>query len=167
MISGERQAAALGRYAITAGTGAGHASHAPHWPMVSRLRLGPLSSAVPRARLHAKVTLKAWNLAHVAHDAEMIVSELTTNALKASWSLTDPRPIVLHLLADHERLTTQVWDALRVAPDPAPHAIDAKSGRGLEIVSMISDRWGFYRLDAGGKIVWATIELKSPHQSRR
>jgi hypothetical protein len=32
---------------------------------------------------------------------------------------------------------------------------------------MISDRWGFYRPDAGGKIVWATIELKSPHQSGR
>jgi hypothetical protein len=87
--------------------------------------------------------------------------------LKASWSLIDPQAIVLHLLADHERLTTQVWDALPVAPNPAPHAIDAETGRGLEIVSMISDRWGFYRPDAGGKIVWATIELKSPYESER
>jgi hypothetical protein len=87
--------------------------------------------------------------------------------LKASWSLIDPQPIVLHLLADHERLTTQVWDALPAAPDPAPHAIDTETGRGLEIVSVLSDRWGFYRPDAGGKIVWATIDLNSPHQSGR
>ena len=54
--------------------------------MVSRLRLGPLPSAVPCARQHAKVILKEWNLANVADDAEMIVSELATNALKATWS---------------------------------------------------------------------------------
>jgi anti-sigma regulatory factor (Ser/Thr protein kinase) len=167
MISGERQAAALGRYATTAGTGTGHHRFAQHWPMVSRLRLGPLPSAVPCARLHAKLLLKAWNLRNVADDAEMIVSELTTNALKASWSLTDPQPIVLQLLANHERLTIQVWDALPVAPDPQSHAIDAETGRGLEIVSLLSDRWGFHHPNSGGKIVWATVELTTPREPGR
>ena len=133
--------------------------------MVSRLRLGPLPSAVPCARQHAKVILKEWNLANVADDAEMIVSELATNALKATWTLTDARPIVLHLLADHGCLTIQVWDALPVAPDPQPHAIDAETGRGLETVALLSDRWGYYRPDSGGKIVWATIDLNSPREA--
>jgi anti-sigma regulatory factor (Ser/Thr protein kinase) len=129
--------------------------------MVSRLALRPLPSAVRCARLHAKLVLREWNLAHVEEDAELIVSELATNALHASRSLSDDQPIVLHLQASHERLTIQVWDALPAAPHPQPHAIDAETGRGLEIVSILSDRWGFYRPRTGGKLVWAILELKT------
>jgi len=105
------------------------------------------------------VILKEWNLANVADDAEMIVSELATNALKATWSLTDAKPIVLHLLADHGCLTIQVWDALPVAPDPQPHAIDAETGRGLMLVDTLSDEWGSYRTLAG-KAVYFTLAFQ-------
>lgn len=131
----------------------------PGWPLVSRLVLGPLAGAVPCARLHTKVILGEWDLAQVADDAEVVVSELTTNALKASWSLSEPQPIVLHLLASREWLTVGVWDALPAAPEPRPHPIDAETGRGLEIVSAVCDRWGSYRPDGGGKIVWAAIKV--------
>ena len=117
----------------------------------SRLELGPLPSAVPCARLHAKVILQEWNLVHVTDEAELIVSELTTNALKASMSLAETQPIAMDLLASHDWLIVQVWDALPAAPDLRPHAPDAETGRGLQIVSMLSDRWGFYRPRRGGK----------------
>jgi anti-sigma regulatory factor (Ser/Thr protein kinase) len=133
--------------------------------MVSCLELGPLPSAVPCARLHTKVILQEWDLGPVAEDAELIVSELMTNALQASLSLTDAQPIVLHLLANDERLIIQVWDALPMAPTPQQHALDAETGRGLEIVSLLSDRWGFYRPRDGGKTVWAAVTVSRLDQS--
>ena len=53
----------------------------------------------------------------------------------------------------------EVWDALSTPPDPRPHEIDAESGRGLEIVSLLSDGWGFYHPSGGGKVVWAMLEM--------
>jgi hypothetical protein len=53
-------------------------------------------------------------------------------------------------------------DDLRRVARPA---IDAETGRGLEIVALLSDRWGYYRPDSGGKIVWATIDLNSPREA--
>jgi anti-sigma regulatory factor (Ser/Thr protein kinase) len=164
MTSGQPQPAALDRRIIVAGI-SGSPCFAPRWPMGSRLELGPLPSAVPCARLHTKVILREWDLAHVTDEAELIVSELTTNALQASLSSTETHPIVLRLLASHECLVIQVWDALPTAPDPRPHASDAESGRGLEIVSLLSDRWGFYRPHGGGKTVWAAIGVCRPNES--
>jgi anti-sigma regulatory factor (Ser/Thr protein kinase) len=142
-------------------------SLASRWPKTSRLALGPLSSAVPCARLHAKVILREWNLARLADEAELIVSELTTNALKASMSLTETQPTVVDLLASHEWLIVQVWDALSATPDLQAHAPDAEAGRGLQIVSLLSDRWGFYRPHSGGKIVWAAIRTSGANESIR
>jgi len=128
---------------------------------MSRLPLGALPGAVPCARLHTKNILKEWNLDQIADNAEMIVSELVTNALKASWSLQDTPPIALRLLANHQHLMIQVWDAFSAPPDPRSHAIDAEGGRGLEIVALLSDRWGFYPSDNGGKVVWAAIQIST------
>jgi hypothetical protein len=80
-----------------------------------------------------------------------------TNALKAAGPLPNIEPVVLHLQASDEYLVVQVWDALPAAPAPRPHAIDSETGRGLEIVSLLSDRWGFYHPPDGGKLVWAAL----------
>jgi anti-sigma regulatory factor (Ser/Thr protein kinase) len=138
---------------------AGTAFHG--WPLESRLPLGSLPSAVPCARLHTRLILREWNLRQAADDAEMIVSELVTNAVKASRSLAETQPVELRVLASRERLMIEVWDALPAPPQPKPHAIDADSGRGLEIVSLLSDRWGFYHPGGGGKVVWAALEIGS------
>lgn len=123
------------------------------WPLTSSLELGALASAVPCARLHARLVLLEWGLAHIADDAELIVSELTTNAIQATH-----HPIALFLRSDRRELIIEVWDALPDAPRGQPHAIDAESGRGLELVSTLSDRWGFFRPDTGGKAVWASLQ---------
>jgi anti-sigma regulatory factor (Ser/Thr protein kinase) len=128
-----------------------------HWRLASTLEFGPLPTAVPCARLHAKHIVREWNLAHITDDAELIVSELMTNALKAARSQRDIQPITLRLLAGRDYLLIQVWDAVTAAPAPAPHAIDAETGRGLEIVTLLSDRWGFYHPAGGGKVVWAAL----------
>jgi len=135
------------------------------WRLASKLEFGPLPSAVPCARLHAKNILREWDLAHVADDAELIVSELMTNALTAAGPLPNIEPIVLHLRASDEYLMIQVWDALLAAPAPRPHAIDSETGRGLEIVSLLSDHWGFYHPADGGKLVWAAL-VADPRAAR-
>jgi anti-sigma regulatory factor (Ser/Thr protein kinase) len=111
--------------------------------------------------LHAKHIFKEWNLTHVAENAELVVSELMTNAVKASWPREEIQPITLHLLASREHLMIQVWDELSAPPTRKPHAIDAETGRGLEIVSLLSDRWGFYHPVGGGKIVWAALGISA------
>jgi anti-sigma regulatory factor (Ser/Thr protein kinase) len=167
MTSRTPQAAALDRSVSVVGIDADPPRLAYHWPRRSRLELGPLPSAVPCARLHAKVILQEWNLAQLVDDAELIVSELTTNALKASMSLTETQPIAVDLLASHDWLIIQVWDALPAAPDLRAYAPDAEAGRGLQIVSLLSDRWGFYCPRSGGKTVWAAIGVNRSSESAR
>jgi len=132
-----------------------------HWQQASTLELGPLPSAVPCARLHAKHIFREWGLGHVAEDAELIVSELMTNALNAAKSRQDCQPITLRLLASREYLLIQVWDAFTAAPALRPHAIDSETGRGLEIVSLLCDRWGYYHPAEGGKVTWAALVTRA------
>jgi anti-sigma regulatory factor (Ser/Thr protein kinase) len=122
------------------------------WPLVTTLELGPFPSAIPCARLHARLVLREWNLREFADDAELIVSELTTNAIRATG-----QPVALFLRSDGHTLIIEVWDSLTKSPRPEPHAIDAESGRGLELVSSLSARWGVHHPGSGGKVVWALL----------
>lgn len=122
------------------------------WPLVTKLELGPFPSAIPCARIHARLVLLEWNLRSLAEDAELIVSELTTNAIRAT-----SHPVALFLRSDGNALIIEVWDTLAEAPRPEPHAIDAESGRGLELVSILSARWGLFHPETGGKVVWALL----------
>jgi hypothetical protein len=122
------------------------------WPLVTKLELGPFSSAVPCARIHARLVLLEWNLGALADDAELIVSELTTNAIRAT-----SHPVALFLRSDRRALIIEVWDSLSDIPVPERHAIDAESGRGLQLVSILSSRWGAFRPETGGKVIWALL----------
>jgi anti-sigma regulatory factor (Ser/Thr protein kinase) len=75
---------------------------------VSSLELGALPTAVGCGRDHTKVILKEWGLGHLIDDAALLVSELLTNALRASWgALQPPPPLVLLLLSDGQRLVIE------------------------------------------------------------
>ena len=54
------------------------------WPLRSSLELGALSSAVPCACLHVRHVLWEWGLTSLAERAELLVSELVTNAVTAT-----------------------------------------------------------------------------------
>jgi hypothetical protein len=53
----------------------------------SQLELGALASAVPCARLHARQVLWEWGAGELAETAELLVSELVTNGVKAEQCL--------------------------------------------------------------------------------
>ena len=54
------------------------------WPLRSFLELGALPSAVPCARLHTRQLLWEWQLADLADSAELVVSEIVTNAVQVT-----------------------------------------------------------------------------------
>jgi len=127
----------------------------------SVLELAPLPSAIPCARLHAMHVLREWGLRALAEDAELIVSELMTNAADASAILPDRPPITLRLLASEKSLIIEAWDhsPLDLEPREADPGPDAECGRGLTVVAALSDRWGWERTNPRRKVVWAEWAL--------
>ncbi len=135
----------------------------------THLELGAFPTAVPCARLHAKHVLREWNLPDLADTAELIVSELVTNAVRASAGLMQSRydgrwvpgapPVRLWLLSDGRHIVIQVWDANEEMPACQDAGLDAEGGRGLLLVESLSVEWGSYTPEmSSGKVVWAVCE---------
>ncbi len=139
------------------------------WPSSSSLPLGALVTATPCARIHTRAVLAEWGLNHLAEAAELIVSELVTNAVRASTG-PDGRPrydesglpvVVVRLGADHTRVLIEVWDVIAGAPVAEQAGPDDESGRGLVLVEAVCDRWSWQSVPGWpGKVVWAELRLR-------
>ncbi|HEY4851507.1 MAG TPA: ATP-binding protein [Streptosporangiaceae bacterium] len=116
-----------------------------------------MTSAVPCARLHARQIVWEWGFRHLAEDAEILVSELLTNAVKASSSPDGAGVVVLRLLANRERLLIEVWDHNPDDPQPRQADAESESGRGFSVIEALSSRWGFRRLSYSVKVVWCEL----------
>ena len=123
----------------------------------SALEFAPLPTAVPCARLHAIHILREWGLRDLADDAEMIVSELITNAIEASALLPERPPVSLRLLASEKSLLIEVWDHSPRDLEPREADADDECGRGLTVVAALADRWGWERTGHNRKVVWAEL----------
>jgi anti-sigma regulatory factor (Ser/Thr protein kinase) len=125
------------------------------WPLRDGIELSPVPAAVRRARQRSRHVLRDWGLGGLIADAELLVSELTTNAIAVVQSATLVR---MWLLADIERVLVLVWDPSPLPPVLAQREHDAENGRGLQIVEAVSQLWDWYRpRDATGKVVWALV----------
>jgi len=127
------------------------------WPLQDFLELGALASAVPCARLHARQVLWEWGvLANLGENTELLVTELITNAVKASRAVTQASAVRLWLVSDLAHILILVWDASPQPPGRIDASGDTENGRGLILVEAISEQWGWYgRDDSDGKFVWA------------
>ena len=144
------------------GSGVGPAST---WPLTSSLVLGALDTAPSCARLHAGAVLREWGLAELADTAELVVSELVTNAVQAS---TGPRdrpqlglPVVrVRLMSDRKLVMIEVWDTSTDTPILRQPESGEEAGRGLMLVEALCQRWGWKPApDSGCKVVWAELQL--------
>ncbi len=130
------------------------------WPRRSFLELGALSSAVPCARLHARQLLWEWKQPELIEPADLLVSELVTNAIKAARALGDPLPVKFWLLSDDVHVVVVVWDANPQPPMRVDLNEEAEGGRGLLLVEALSKQWDWYATpDLGGKVVWALVGI--------
>jgi hypothetical protein len=137
------------------------------------LELGALPTAVPCARLHVRHVLREWQMQALADTVELVVSELVTNAMRASAGLTSSQfagrwnpglpPVRMWLATDGQHAVVQVWDANDQLPVRQHAPLDAESGRGLLLVETLADDWGSYTPEASsGKVVWAVISEDEP-----
>jgi len=112
--------------------------------------------AVAVARAFVRATLMSWEMAALVGDAELLTSELVTNAvLHARTSL---RLTIRH---DDDGLTVTVSDDNMRLPTVAGAAELATSGRGLQLVERLADAWGVEQT-GDGKSVWARIGPAAP-----
>ena len=125
----------------------------------SALEFAPLPTAVPCARLHAVHVLREWGLRDLASDAEMIVSELITNAIEASTLLSERPPVSLRLLLTGKSVVIEAWDHSPLDLEPREADADAECGRGLTVVAALSEHWGWERTGSHRKVVWAELAL--------
>jgi anti-sigma regulatory factor (Ser/Thr protein kinase) len=124
------------------------------------LELAALPSASQCARKHTRQALRDWNLADLGEPAELIISELVTNAIEASRASGTGLQVRLAMFSDHERLLIQVHDS-NPEPPVACHGADmAEAGRGLILVDSVSAAWDWYAKPPG-KVVWAVLLASS------
>ncbi|MBV7700680.1 ATP-binding protein [Streptomyces sp. TRM70350] len=136
--------------------------------MSNRLDLAAVLTAVSCSRAFAKLTLDTWGASSIVDDALIVVSELVTNAIKAT-GVTTPRPkwteldelkcVTVRLVGLDECVVVEVWDVDSHLPEESEAGIDAESGRGLWLVAELAGKWGSYPV-ANGKVVWAELSLR-------
>ncbi|GGV35917.1 hypothetical protein GCM10010277_22030 [Streptomyces longisporoflavus] len=122
-----------------------------------RLALDP--SEVSRARDLVRGRLITWSREDRSETAELLVSELVTNAVRHSRG----RRVELRLVRSGPTLICEVEDDDHTLPTLLSAGPDDEFGRGLRIVSVLAKEWGTSRTSRG-KTVW--FELASPRGRR-
>jgi anti-sigma regulatory factor (Ser/Thr protein kinase) len=125
--------------------------------LVSQTYLPPNVTAPRQARAVVRHTLDRWGLSGLSADAELLASELVSNAAEhASES-----PIRLTLLRHSEPngrrgILCRVTDASPSPFQPQRPEPDSERGRGLQIVAALATSSGF-TANRQGKTAWFTL----------
>ncbi|MFD7206476.1 ATP-binding protein [Streptomyces sp. NPDC059893] len=122
------------------------------WPLQREL------TSAGRARHLVTAQLDDWALPEPIDTAELLVSELVTNALRHTQG-----PLRLNLRLRHCRLLCEVEDTEPAGPVRNTVGPDAEGGRGTELLDLLADAWGSIRT-ATGKTIW--FELQAEDRNR-
>ncbi|WP_199829688.1 ATP-binding protein [Streptomyces sp. MMG1121] len=108
---------------------------------------------MPIARRLVREAVVDWDLPDVADAAELVVSELASNAVRHArhWGFR----LTIRRLA-HGGVRVAVTDKSRVLPVIGISCAENVTGRGLALVDAVSQEWGIVRLP-WGKRVWADV----------
>lgn len=110
--------------------------------------LEPELSSVKKARQFIHVFLEHENPDEV-YTVELLTSEVVSNAVIHSGGKIK---VILSLIPS-KSIRVDVLDHSTKVPTVSDFAVDAYTGRGLTIVSSLSDKWGVEKVDEG-KSVW-------------
>ncbi len=126
-------------------------------PGAVRAGLPVTAEAGAEARSLVRQACQVWRLEDLTEPAEVIVSELASNAVRHGQA-----PLSLLIAVRGAYLHLAVYDAgpysphLDAASDRVP---DLATGRGLYLVAALAVSWGSLA-SAGGKTVWATLRIR-------
>jgi anti-sigma regulatory factor (Ser/Thr protein kinase) len=131
-----------------------------------QLEIGPDPAEVGRARRWARSRLAGSGLGEdepIADTLILLISELVTNAVVHTGC-----PAVLRMLfgsGAEEAGTVRVEVADGCARPPRRRSADDDdtSGRGLELVDGLADRWGWAR-EGTGKAIWCEVDRGAPER---
>jgi anti-sigma regulatory factor (Ser/Thr protein kinase) len=105
------------------------------------------------ARAVVRALLPAWGLTPIVDDAELVVSELVSNAVEhAPGSET----YELEVAQRAGGIRISLVDGSSIKPVVAELAHDRPRGRGMRIVEALTDAWGSDD-HHGGKRVWVDL----------
>ncbi|MFD7135400.1 ATP-binding protein [Streptomyces sp. NPDC059894] len=110
--------------------------------------------SVPDARHFVANVLMDWKVPELADTAELVTSELVTNAVLHARA--GVFRVTLRRLGD-DQVRLAVVDRSRTLPQLGSADDDEDHGRGLAIVDSVSTQWGADLLP-WGKRVWADLE---------
>jgi hypothetical protein len=129
-------------------------------------QFGPDMDAPSQARRLVSEATSTWHVGHLTAPAQLIASELVSNAVEHAHTDVEFRLV---------RLRHGLFIAVR-DDDPRPPVASCREsvrGRGLRIVALTADRWGYLR-GTGDKIVWAALRTgpvpagaRRPHRPHR
>ena len=112
----------------------------------------PDPSAVRRARELVAAALASWDRDDVVEVAELLTSELVSNAVVHARTA-----FTVSVQADPPVARIEVHDRLPSLPMPeAAPADESEHGRGLLLVEALASQWGA-RVAEGGKVVWFVL----------
>jgi anti-sigma regulatory factor (Ser/Thr protein kinase) len=114
--------------------------------------------AVPISRRTLRLVLTMYGLIRLADTAELLATELISNAVLHTKGL-----VILRVGWSAGILRIGAWDADPEPPEP-PRPLDqltnAENGRGLALVRACADVWGWQPLSRNGyrgKYVWCEL----------
>ncbi|MEV1019385.1 SpoIIE family protein phosphatase [Streptomyces sp. NPDC050264] len=116
--------------------------------------LEPEPSEVSRARALVRRRLAEWGLSSIEYAAELVVSELVTNAVRHAR-----RGRVQLRLVRSGTLLCEVEDTDHTLPTLRGAEPGDEFGRGLRVVARLAREWGASRT-ATGKTVWCELAVR-------
>ncbi|MFF7192611.1 ATP-binding protein [Streptomyces sp. NPDC008079] len=114
---------------------------------------------VQQARRELRDVLNAWGLGELAESAELVLSELLTNAVCHARPPYG-REIETRCEREGGGVRIEVHDASEKRPVLRKVPTDAEEGRGLALVEAITGaQWGVSKREGVGKLVWAVVSV--------
>ena len=115
------------------------------------------------AGFHVRATLGFHELAQYGDDAEIITSELVTNAIQhVCGDGIETVGLILARTWNPEAVTVVVSDSSPEGPGARETSADKEQGRGLQIVEALSAHWGL-----GGGVAASTASRRAVGHRRR
>jgi anti-sigma regulatory factor (Ser/Thr protein kinase) len=126
-------------------------------PRLIALTVPSIPGSVPVARLHVRAALGSRGLGEYADDAEIITSELVTNAIQHLCDNgTQTIEVTITYAESPAAVTIAVSDSSPRGPIRRDTPAGSEQGRGLQIIEALSAHWG-WRQEDGGKVIFAVL----------